>query len=99
VLRDDGRWANRGIVIDASGAIAARYDKIHMFDVDLATGESMARIGAYTAGEQVVTFGLRSAAWGWRSVMMCGSRRCLRQFGRAACDAIAHSGGLYRSYR
>ena len=36
---DEGaHWANRGFVIDADGAIAARYDKIHMFDVDLATG-------------------------------------------------------------
>jgi predicted amidohydrolase len=40
IAREDGRWANRSFVIDSSGAIAARYDKIHMFDVDLATGES-----------------------------------------------------------
>ena len=40
VAREDGRWANRAFVIDAAGEIAARYDKIHMFDVDLASGES-----------------------------------------------------------
>jgi predicted amidohydrolase len=36
----EGRFANRTFVIDPSGEIVARYDKIHMFDVDLATGES-----------------------------------------------------------
>ena len=34
------RAANRSFLIDANGDIAARYDKIHMFDVDLADGES-----------------------------------------------------------
>ena len=40
ILREDGLWANRAFVIDSNGASAARYDKIHMFDVDLDTGES-----------------------------------------------------------
>ena len=55
VARADGRWANRSFVIDGEGRIAARYDKIHMFDVDLATGESWRESAAYAAGEQVVT--------------------------------------------
>ncbi|MCB2067876.1 MAG: carbon-nitrogen hydrolase family protein, partial [Erythrobacter sp.] len=33
VAREDGRWANRTLVFDPAGQIAARYDKIHMFDV------------------------------------------------------------------
>ena len=40
IRREDGRLANRSFVIDAGGAITARYDKIHMFDVQLANGES-----------------------------------------------------------
>src|SRR5690606_25321188 len=32
IEREDGRWANRSFLIDGSGTIAARYDKIHMFD-------------------------------------------------------------------
>jgi predicted amidohydrolase len=36
----DGRIANRAFVIDDQGTIRARYDKIHLFDVDLPTGES-----------------------------------------------------------
>ena len=55
VAREDGRWANRSLVIDAAGRIAARYDKIHMFDVDLASGESWRESKAYAPGEQVVT--------------------------------------------
>src|SRR5690606_21421086 len=51
----DGRWANRSFVIDATGAIAARYDKIHMFDVALASGESWRESAAYAPGEAVVT--------------------------------------------
>ena len=51
----NGRWANRAFVIAPDGSIAARYDKIHMFDVDLSTGESWRESNAYAAGEQVVT--------------------------------------------
>ena len=39
---DGGKLVNRGFVIDAGGEIRARYDKIHLFDVDLPTGESWA---------------------------------------------------------
>ncbi|WP_085810217.1 carbon-nitrogen hydrolase family protein [Sphingomonas sp. TZW2008] len=54
VRRADGRLANRGFVIDDSGAIRARYDKIHLFDVDLPTGESWRESSAYAAGEAAV---------------------------------------------
>jgi len=37
---DDTRVANRSYVIDPAGGIAAQYDKLHLFDVDLAGGES-----------------------------------------------------------
>lgn len=55
VLRDDGKLANRGYVIDESGAIRATYDKMHLFDVDLPTGESWRESNSYTAGERAVT--------------------------------------------
>ncbi|MBA4047378.1 MAG: nitrilase [Sphingomonas sp.] len=51
---DDGKLANRGFVIDAGGAIRARYDKLHLFDVDLPTGESWRESASYTAGEAAV---------------------------------------------
>ena len=55
VLREDGKLANRGYVIDDGGAIRARYDKMHLFDVDLPTGESWRESNSYTAGERAVT--------------------------------------------
>lgn len=48
------RLANRGFVIDASGEIRARYDKIHLFDVDLPTGESWRESATYRPGERPV---------------------------------------------
>lgn len=52
--RDD-RLANRSLVIDPQGRIVATYDKIHLFDVDLATGESWRESAAYQAGTRAVT--------------------------------------------
>lgn len=51
VLGRDGRLANRGFVIDETGAVRARYDKLHLFDVDLPTGESWRESAAYASGE------------------------------------------------
>ncbi|HJQ17258.1 MAG TPA: carbon-nitrogen hydrolase family protein [Allosphingosinicella sp.] len=45
-----GRLSNRGFVIDDEGNVRARYDKIHLFDVDLPTGESWRESAAYVAG-------------------------------------------------
>jgi deaminated glutathione amidase len=48
---DEARWANRAFVIDAQGEIAARYDKVHLFDVDLPTGESWRESSRYVPGQ------------------------------------------------
>lgn len=48
---NDSRWSNRGFVIDGTGKVVARYDKIHLFDVDLATGESWRESARYVPGE------------------------------------------------
>ncbi|OYX01857.1 MAG: amidohydrolase, partial [Rhizobiales bacterium 32-66-8] len=48
------RAVNRGFLIGPQGEIAARYDKIHMFDVDLPGGESYRESNAYTAGDRAV---------------------------------------------
>jgi predicted amidohydrolase len=52
--RDDGRLVNRGLLIDASGAIRARYDKMHLFDVDLPNGESWRESAVYAGGDRLV---------------------------------------------
>jgi predicted amidohydrolase len=54
VRRADGRFANRGFVIDATGAIRTRYDKIHLFDVDLPSGESWCESATYAGGDAAV---------------------------------------------
>ena len=50
--------ANRTVVIDPKGEIAARYDKIHMFDVNLANGESYRESNTYRPGEAAVVLPL-----------------------------------------
>jgi predicted amidohydrolase len=54
VLVGDGKVANRGFVIDREGQIRARYDKMHLFDVDLPTGESWRESNTYSAGSGAV---------------------------------------------
>ncbi len=53
VQAGDGLFANRGFVIDPAGEIRGRYDKIHLFDVDLPTGERWRESAAYRPGEAV----------------------------------------------
>lgn len=66
--RADGRHANRCFVIDDSGAIRARYDKVHLFDVDLATGESWRESAVYGPGEHVVAV---DAPWARMGLTIC----------------------------
>nr|WP_281392670.1 carbon-nitrogen hydrolase family protein [Sphingomonas abaci] len=54
VRRPDGRLANRGFVIDGAGAVRARYDKLHLFDVDLPTGESWRESASYAPGDMAM---------------------------------------------
>jgi len=51
VLAEDGRILNRSYLVDSDGAIRARYDKIHLFDVDLARGESYRESDTIRPGE------------------------------------------------
>ena len=53
-LDDDTRMANRSFLISPRGEIAAKYDKIHMFDVDLAGGESYRESMRFRPGERAV---------------------------------------------
>jgi predicted amidohydrolase len=60
--------ANRSFLIAPDGGIAARYDKIHMFDVDLANGESYRESRSYRAGEIAVSADL---PWGRLGLTIC----------------------------
>jgi predicted amidohydrolase len=50
----DGKVANRSVLIDPKGAIAATYDKVHLFDVDLAGGERYRESTSFEPGERAV---------------------------------------------
>jgi predicted amidohydrolase len=60
--------ANRSFLIDRKGDIAARYDKIHMFDVDLTGGESYRESNSYRPGELAVVADL---PWGRLGLTVC----------------------------
>jgi deaminated glutathione amidase len=62
------RAANRSLLIDRAGEIMARYDKIHMFDVDLANGESYRESRSYRPGELAVAADL---PWGRLGLTIC----------------------------
>ncbi len=54
VVAEDGRFANRAFLIDNRGEIRTSYDKLHLFDVDLPTGESWRESAAYAPGRRSV---------------------------------------------
>ena len=86
---DDSR-ANRALVIDPAGKIRARYDKIHMFDVDLADGESWRESNVYRAGDALAV--VDGTPLGRLGLAICYDIRFPALFdalGRARCDAIA----------
>jgi predicted amidohydrolase len=60
--------ANRSFLIDRKGDVVARYDKIHMFDVDLANGESYRESNSYRAGELAV---MADLPWGRLGLTVC----------------------------
>lgn len=65
---DEGRLANRSYLIAPDGAIAARYDKIHMFDVDLGHGDVYRESESYRAGEAAV---IAPLPWGPLGMTIC----------------------------
>ena len=67
-LADDDRFANRGFLIDPTGLIQAQYDKIHMFDVDLANGESYRESNGFRPGTHAT---LAQTPWGGYGMAVC----------------------------
>ncbi len=64
----DGRVAPRSFLFDAEGEIAARYDKIHMFDVDLPEGEVHRESKTFEPGDRAV---LAATPWGLVGLTVC----------------------------
>lgn len=80
-----GRFVNRGFVIDAAGQIRARYDKIHLFDVDLPSGELYRESATYAPGAAAVAV---DTPWGRLGLAICYDLRFPDLF-RALSDAGA----------
>jgi predicted amidohydrolase len=70
--REGGQRLNRGFLIDDSGAIRATYDKIHLFDVDLPTGESWRESAVYARGGRAVA---ADTPWGRLGLSICYDMR------------------------
>jgi predicted amidohydrolase len=85
----DGRLANRSLLIAPDGSVCARYDKIHMFDVDLPGGESYRESVTYRPGEEAV---VASLPWGTLGMTVCYDVRFPKLYlalGHAGADFIA----------
>ena len=81
--------ANRSFLIDPDGEVVARYDKIHMFDVDLAGGESYRESNAFRPGGQTV---LAETPWGVLGMTVCYDLRfpqLYRTLAQAGADFLA----------
>lgn len=68
VKLDDDRFANRSYVINPDGRVVARYDKIHMFDVDLGNGNVYRESESYAPGTHAVIVDL---PWGPIGLTIC----------------------------
>lgn len=77
---------NRAFLIDGTGVVRARYDKMHLFDVDLPTGESWRESNAYVAGDGAV---VAETPWGKIGLSICYDLRFPDLY-RALSDAGAN---------
>ncbi|MCH9765595.1 MAG: carbon-nitrogen hydrolase family protein [Alphaproteobacteria bacterium] len=87
VRLSEEKLANRSYVIAPDGTISARYDKIHMFDVDLPAGESYRESANYQAGEQAIVTNL---PWGGLGLTICYDLRF-----PALHRALAQNGAVF----
>ena len=82
ILVESERLANRSFLISPAGGIAARYDKIHMFDVDLGGGESYQESANYRPGSHAV---LADLPWGPLGLTICYDLRFPQLYRALAC--------------
>ena len=86
---EETRLANRSFLLDAQGGIAAKYDKIHLFDIDLPNGESIRESNAYRPGNRSV---VAETPWGKLGMTVCYDVRfphLYRMLAQAGADFLA----------
>ena len=86
VRAEENRIANRSFLFDPGGSIVARYDKIHMFDVDLPNGETYRESNGVRPGEQAV---VAATPWGGLGLTICYDVRFAYLH-----RALAHAGAV-----
>jgi len=86
-LPGENRVANRSFLVDPKGAITARYDKLHLFDVDLASGETYRESATVKAGSRAV---LAASPWGPIGMTICYDLRFAYLY-----RALAQAGARY----
>ncbi len=77
---------NRAVMLDPAGNLVARYDKVHMFDVDLADGESYRESDIFESGDEAV---LAPTPWGLVGLTVCYDLRFAYLY-RSLAQAGAH---------
>ncbi|TCP40251.1 carbon-nitrogen hydrolase family protein [Rhodovulum marinum] len=80
----DGRFANRSFLVAPDGSIAARYDKIHMFDVQITETESYRESEGYRPGDRAV---VADTPFGTLGLSICYDLRFPHLY-----RALAHAG-------
>ena len=87
VALPSGKVANRSYLIDPSGDVSAKYDKIHMFDVDLPNGETYRESANFEPGSEAVT---AETPWGVLGLTVCYDVRFPQLY-----RALAHAGAKF----
>jgi deaminated glutathione amidase len=85
----EGQLANRALLINPQGAVSARYDKIHMFDVQLPNGESYRESKVFRPGTEAVVADL---PWGKLGITICYDLRfpaLYRALAQAGAEILA----------
>lgn len=86
---EQGKLANRSFLIDDTGTIRARYDKIHLFDVELASGERYRESSNYRHGDKLVCV---ETPWGNLGMTVCYDLRFPDQY-----RALVNQGAVFLS--
>lgn len=85
----DGRAANRSLLVDPAGAVVVRYDKLHVFDVDLPNGETYRESATIRPGDAAA---VAQTPWGGLGLSICYDVRfphLYRQLAKAGAAMIA----------
>ena len=83
------KLVNRSLLFSQDGKIAARYDKIHLFDVDMPSGERIRESDTFAPGEQAVVADL---PWGKLGLSICYDMRFPKLF-----NTLANAGASFFS--